>query len=159
LVLLVGEALVGPVFLWLGFVLALLLAGFALAYWRPDWFVRLLAWIPVHLLYRMRVYGREVIPATGPVLFVCNHVSYIDAFLVFMAQRRPIRFVMWAPYMRVPGLRLLLKLSGAIPVDGSAGPRAIVQSLRLAGEALARGEAVCIFAEGGITWTGFLLPF
>jgi acyl-[acyl-carrier-protein]-phospholipid O-acyltransferase/long-chain-fatty-acid--[acyl-carrier-protein] ligase len=136
-----------------------MVAGLALMFWRPDWFVRLFAWIPVHLFYRMRVYGREVIPTTGPVLLVCNHVSYIDAFLVFMAQRRPIRFVLWAPYMRLPGLRLLLKLAKAIPIDGSAGPRAIVQSLRLAGEALANGEAVCIFAEGGITRTGFLLPF
>jgi acyl-[acyl-carrier-protein]-phospholipid O-acyltransferase/long-chain-fatty-acid--[acyl-carrier-protein] ligase len=145
--------------LWLGFALVLVAAGLALMFWRPDWFVRLVTWIPVHLFYRMRVYGREVIPATGPVLFVCNHVSYIDAFLVFMAQRRPIRFVLWAPYMRLPGLRLLLRLAKAIPIDGSSGPRAIVQSLRMAGEALAKGDAVCIFAEGGITRTGFLLPF
>ena len=33
------------------------------------------------------------------------------------------------------------------------------KSLRAASEALARGEVVCIFAEGGITRTGFLLPF
>ena len=145
--------------LWLGFVLVLVAAGLALMFWRPDWFVRVVAWIPVHLFYRTRVYGREVIPANGPVLFVCNHVSYIDAFLVFMAQRRPIRFVMWAPYMRLPGLRILLRLAKAIPIDGRAGPRAIVQSLRLASEALAKGDAVCIFAEGGITRTGFLLPF
>jgi len=145
--------------LWLGFALVLVAAGLALMFWRPDWFVRLVTWIPVHLFYRMRVYGREVIPATGPVLFVCNHVSFIDAFLVFMAQRRPIRFVLWAPYMRLPGLRLLLRLAKAIPIDGSSGPRAIVQSLRMAGEALAKGDAVCIFAEGGITRTGFLLPF
>ena len=145
--------------LWLGFALVLVAAGLALMFWRPDWFVRLVTWIPVHLFYRMRIYGREVIPATGPVLFVCNHVSYIDAFLVFMAQRRPIRFVLWAPYMRLPGLRLLLRLAKAIPIDSSSGPRAIVQSLRMAGEALAKGDAVCIFAEGGITRTGFLLPF
>src|SRR5262249_52268232 len=32
-------------------------------------------------------------------------------------------------------------------------------SLRIASEVLARGDVVCIFAEGGITRTGFLLPF
>ena len=31
--------------------------------------------------------------------------------------------------------------------------------MRAASAALANGEAVCIFAEGGITRTGFLLPF
>src|SRR5262249_9435533 len=41
----------------------------------------------------------------------------------------------------------------------AAGPRAIVHSLRLASDALARGEVVCIFAEGRFTRTGFLLPF
>src|SRR5205085_3454639 len=40
-----------------------------------------------------------------------------------------------------------------------AGPRSIVQSLRVASEALAAGELVCVFAEGGITRTGFMLPF
>jgi acyl-[acyl-carrier-protein]-phospholipid O-acyltransferase/long-chain-fatty-acid--[acyl-carrier-protein] ligase len=127
--------------------------------WKPDGFIRLAAWAPIHLLYRVKVYGSEIIPAQGPVLFVCNHVSYIDAFLVFMAQKRPIRFVMWAPYTRLPGLRILLRLTQVIPIDSSSGPRAIVQSLRLAGESLAKGEAVCIFAEGGITRTGFMLPF
>src|SRR5262249_22758991 len=57
------------------------------------------------------------------------------------------------------GLRHLLRWAGAIPIDASAGPRAIVQSLRLASDALARGEVVCIFAEGRFTRTGFLLPF
>jgi acyl-[acyl-carrier-protein]-phospholipid O-acyltransferase / long-chain-fatty-acid--[acyl-carrier-protein] ligase len=143
--------------LLLGFVLTAAVIG--LAYWRPDWLVRVIAWLPIHLFYRLRIRGREVIPAKGPILFVCNHVSYVDAFLVFMAQKRPIRFVIWAPYARLPGLGILLRLAKALPIDGSAGPRAIVQSLRTAAEALARGEAVCIFAEGGITRTGFLLPF
>lgn len=120
---------------------------------------RLLLWLPAHLFYRLRVYGRENVPTTGPVLFVCNHVSYIDAFLVTLAQRRAVRFVIWAPFTRIPGLRWLLKLARVIPIDGGAGPRAILKSLRAASDALASGEAVCIFAEGGITRTGFLLPF
>jgi acyl-[acyl-carrier-protein]-phospholipid O-acyltransferase/long-chain-fatty-acid--[acyl-carrier-protein] ligase len=46
-----------------------------------------------------------------------------------------------------------------IPIDKWAGPRAIVKSLKMAGDALKRGEVVCIFAEGRFTRTGFLLPF
>jgi acyl-[acyl-carrier-protein]-phospholipid O-acyltransferase/long-chain-fatty-acid--[acyl-carrier-protein] ligase len=131
----------------------------SLAIWRPDLFARLVIWLPSKLLYRIRVFGRENIPATGPVLLVCNHVSLIDAFLVFLAQRRPVRFIVWAPYTRVPGLRVLLHIAQVIPVDSASGPRAIVRSLRTAAEALAKGEVVCIFAEGGITRTGLLLPF
>jgi acyl-[acyl-carrier-protein]-phospholipid O-acyltransferase/long-chain-fatty-acid--[acyl-carrier-protein] ligase len=137
-----------------------LAAAVAFLCWqRPDILVRLLLWLPAHLLYKIRVFGRHNIPAKGPALFVCNHVSFIDAFLVFLAQKRLVRFVIWAPYTRLPGLGFLLRLARVIPIDGSAGPRAIIQSLRTASAALANGEVVCIFAEGAITRTGFLLPF
>jgi acyl-[acyl-carrier-protein]-phospholipid O-acyltransferase / long-chain-fatty-acid--[acyl-carrier-protein] ligase len=139
---------------------ALTAAGvFALLAWlRPALAIRVL-FGPARLLYRIRVLGREHIPARGAALLVCNHVSYIDALLILFAQPRPVRFVIWAPYTRVPGMRWLLRLARVIPIDGTAGPRAIVRSLRAASDALAQGELVCIFAEGGITRTGFLLPF
>ncbi|HEV8060738.1 MAG TPA: AMP-binding protein [Gemmataceae bacterium] len=130
-----------------------------LAVKRPEVLARWICWLPAHLFYRIEVTGRENVPREGGVLFVCNHVSYIDALLVFMAQRRLIRFMIWAPFTHTPVLRQLIKLSRAIPIDGTAGPRAVLQALRAASAALANGEAVCIFAEGGITRTGFLLPF
>src|SRR5262249_39756753 len=158
--------LFGDLPLRLGVVVSLLVlvvaaaAAVAFLCWqRPDIVVRLLLWLPAHLLYKIRVFGQQNIPAKGAALFVCNHVSFIDAFLVFLAQKRLVRFVIWAPYTRLPGLGLLLRLARVIPIDGSAGPRAIIHSLRTASAALDNGEVVCIFAEGGITRTGFLLPF
>jgi acyl-[acyl-carrier-protein]-phospholipid O-acyltransferase/long-chain-fatty-acid--[acyl-carrier-protein] ligase len=148
---------------WAGIVLAglvvFLTAAVAYLCWaRPQRMVRLLLWIPSRL-YRVRVWGQENVPATGPALLVCNHVSFIDAFLIFLALKRHVRFLAWAPYTRLPGLGFLMRLARVIPIDGSSGPRAIVQSLRAAGDALRDGRVVCIFAEGGITRTGFLLPF
>jgi acyl-[acyl-carrier-protein]-phospholipid O-acyltransferase/long-chain-fatty-acid--[acyl-carrier-protein] ligase len=140
-------------------VLVLLLCALYLSFRHPDLLVRIILWLPAHALYRIRVFGRDNIPSTGAALYVCNHVSFIDAFFVFLAQRRIVRFMFWAPYTKLPFLGRLLKFSGGIPIDGSAGPRAILQSLRTASEALNKGEVVCIFAEGGITRTGFLLPF
>lgn len=137
----------------------LFLCLLGLVIFRRDRLIRVIFWLPAHLLYRIRVLGRDNVPAEGPVLFVCNHVSFIDAFLVFLAQRRSVRFVIWAPFMRVKVLRLLLRLARVIPIDSSSGPRAILQSLRTASEALNKGEAVCIFAEGSITRISFLLPF
>ncbi len=126
---------------------------------RYQLLIRLPLWLLQHTVYRVKVQGLENIPATGAALLVCNHVSHIDAGLVLAAQKRRIRFLIWAPHMTLPGLRWLLRLGRVIPIDGTAGPRAIIQSLRTASEALAQGELVCIFAEGGITRTGFLLPF
>jgi acyl-[acyl-carrier-protein]-phospholipid O-acyltransferase/long-chain-fatty-acid--[acyl-carrier-protein] ligase len=137
---------------------SVLVLGFVV-WWWPDYVVRTVLWLPAHLLYRSRVFGRENIPASGPVLFVCNHVSFIDAFIIFLSQPRRVRFLVWAPYTKLFGLSSLLRLARVIPIDSSAGPRAIVKSLRAASDALAKGDVVCIFAEGAITRTGFLLPF
>ncbi len=116
-------------------------------------------WILTRLIYRIRVHGRENLPATGGALLVCNHVSYVDWLLLMVAQRRYIRFVIFAAWTRHWGLRHLLKWARVIPIDAWSGPRAIVKSLRLASDALAAGDLVCIFAEGRFTRTGFLLPF
>jgi acyl-[acyl-carrier-protein]-phospholipid O-acyltransferase/long-chain-fatty-acid--[acyl-carrier-protein] ligase len=136
-----------------------LLAGIGLLCWRPIVLVRSLFWALAHTLYRVRVSGRQHVPARGPALLVCNHVSYIDALLLLASQKRALRFVIWTPYIHKPVLRLLLRLARVIPIDSTAGPRAIIHAVRAAGDALAAGEAVCIFAEAGITRTGFLLPF
>jgi acyl-[acyl-carrier-protein]-phospholipid O-acyltransferase/long-chain-fatty-acid--[acyl-carrier-protein] ligase len=121
--------------------------------------LRLLIWIIGHTFYRIRVFGREHIPARGAALLVCNHVSYVDWLFLLAVQRRTIRFVVFAGWVNRWGLRHLLRWARVIPVDGEAGPRAIVQSLRIASEALASGELVCIFAEGALTRSGFMLPF
>ncbi len=126
---------------------------------RFFFLVRLPLWILTRTIYRARVAGIENLPATGPALLVSNHVSYVDALMIMAASKRRIRFLVWAPFMGIPFLRIILRTMNVIPVQGSAGPRAIIQALRTASEALAQGELVCIFAEGGITRTGFLLPF
>jgi acyl-[acyl-carrier-protein]-phospholipid O-acyltransferase/long-chain-fatty-acid--[acyl-carrier-protein] ligase len=142
--------------IWLIVAVALLLVIF-FRFWI---LVRLPLWLLTRIFpYRLRVFGRANVPAKGPALLVCNHVSYIDFLLLLAAHKRFIHFVVFAGWTRVWGLRHLLRWAGVIPIDGSAGPRAIVQSLRLASDMLAKGELVCIFAEGRFTRTGFLLPF
>src|SRR5262249_43470959 len=116
-------------------------------------------WLLRHTFYRVKVHGLENVPATGPALLVANHVSQIDALLVLACFRRRIRFLVWAPYLGTPVLRWLLRLALVIPIDGAACPRAIIQAMYAAGDAFAGGELVCIFAEGGMTRIGFLLPF
>ncbi len=143
----------------LGAALASVIVLAAICWLRPDWMLRAFLWLLTHTIYRVRVLGAEHLPAQGGALLVCNHVSYIDWLLLLAAQPRFIRFVIFAGYARKWGLRHLLRWAGAIPIDGAGGPRAIVKSLRRASDALAAGELVCIFAEGRLTRTGFMLPF
>jgi acyl-[acyl-carrier-protein]-phospholipid O-acyltransferase/long-chain-fatty-acid--[acyl-carrier-protein] ligase len=147
-----------PAVVWIA-VAVVVLAALLYVIVRPMALVRLVLWVLGHSLYRIRTFGLENVPTSGPALLVCNHVSYIDWLLLLAGQRRFIHFVIFAGWTRVWGLRHLLRWAGVIPIDGSLGPRAIVQSLRQASDALARGELVCIFAEGRFTRTGFLLPF
>ena len=131
----------------------------SLVWWRPYLVVRSLASAFVRVFYRLHVYGRENIPERGPALLVCNHVSYIDFLLLCVAQPRFIRFVFFAGWTKVLFIRRLLRWGRAIPIDATSGPKAILKSLRSAGEALNENDLVCIFAEGRFTRTGFLLPF
>jgi len=116
-------------------------------------------WIILKLLYRVRVVGKEHVPTSGPALIVCNHVSWLDGLFIYVNAPRRVRFLVWAPYLKTPFLRWLLKLGRVIPISSDGGPRQIVEAIRHASEALRRGEVVGIFAEGGITRNGFLLPF
>jgi acyl-[acyl-carrier-protein]-phospholipid O-acyltransferase / long-chain-fatty-acid--[acyl-carrier-protein] ligase len=109
--------------------------------------------------YRISVPGREHVPASGPVLLVANHVSYLDGLLVNFAVRRKVRFLVAERYFGRRGLRWVLRRLGAIPIRSDGGPKAIKAALDAARQALEAGEAVCIFAEGEITRTGHVLPF
>src|SRR5262249_25030957 len=121
-------------------VLLLVLAAVAallLVCWRwPAVPLRIVLWVITHTVYRIRVFGAANIPATGPALLVCNHVTFIDWLLILASQRRFVRFLVFSGYTRHWLFAPLLRWVGAIPVDGSAGPRAIVQALRAASEAL-----------------------
>ncbi|MCI0376672.1 MAG: 1-acyl-sn-glycerol-3-phosphate acyltransferase, partial [Gemmataceae bacterium] len=107
----------------------------ALAYvFRYQVLVRFPLWLLRHTLYRVHVHGLENIPREGPALLVSNHVSHIDALLILAAQKRKVRFIVWAPFLGVPFLRWILRLMRVIPIDSRSGPRAIIQALRAAGE-------------------------
>ncbi len=119
---------------------------------------RLILWLAAHTFYRVRVAGREVLPAGG-ALIVCNHCSWIDVLLLMHAARRPVRFLMQQELFDHWLLGPFARLGGAIPISSQLRPRDMIRSLRSAGEAIERGETVCIFAEGQITRIGQLLPF
>ncbi|MBV9124982.1 MAG: AMP-binding protein, partial [Planctomycetes bacterium] len=158
---LVAEVLLGLGPGWTLLILVVLLVGAfgGLAVFRPYGVVRALFRVLGHTVYRLEVHGAGNVPAQGPALLVCNQVSYLDALLLTASQRRRIRLVLWSPRARVPVLRLLLRMAGVIAVDSSGGPRAVVQALRLASDALSQGEVVSIFAQPGVAGSDFVLPF
>lgn len=126
----------------------------------PEFLMRFLAWVLVSTFYRIRTIGVEHIPADGPALLVCNHVSFVDAVIVMGESPRPIRFVMDLGIFRQPLLAWLFKGTGAIGiVSAKTDLQMFAKANALIDRALADGELVCIFPEGRITDTGELYPF
>lgn len=125
----------------------------------PDSLLRLLLWMLTHSLYRIQVLGRDHIPAKGGALFVCNHLSLVDALLLLASTDRHIRFVMYKGIYESRWVKPFARVMRAIPISSELRPREMLQSLREASEAIQNGEVVCIFAEGQITRIGHMLPF
>ncbi len=126
----------------------------------PEFLMRFLAWLLVSTFYRIRTTGIEHIPAEGPALLVCNHVSFVDAVIVMGESPRPIRFVMDLGIFKAPVLAWLFKAVGAIGIaSAKTDPATFAKANALIDGALRDGELVCIFPEGRITDTGELYPF
>ena len=126
----------------------------------PEFVARFLAWLLIHSIYRLDASGMENIPADGPAILVCNHVSFVDALIVAAACRRPIRFVVDHNIFRIRLLNFVFRTSGAIAIaSGTEDPRLLEKAYDDIAAALANGELVGIFPEGRITDTGELYPF
>lgn len=124
----------------------------------PDFLIRFCLWMLTHSIYRIRIVGPENVPLNGPALLVANHLSFIDGLLVGACVQRFVRFMVYAPFFRMPFLGKLFTLMRAIPTGGGGG-RGAVGAIRRAREELEAGHVVCIFAEGAISRTGNMLPF
>src|SRR5580765_2185744 len=84
------------------------------------------------------------LPARGPGILVCNHVSSLDPMLLQWACSRLIVWMMAKEYY-VPGARWLFDVIRIIPVERS---RRDVAATRAAMRALEEGQVLGIFPEG-----------
>ncbi len=82
-----------------------------------PWILELLCRAIVACLYRVRTRGWEQVPATGGVLIVANHLSYVDPILIQLACRRRLRFVGSDEVRQCGGFfDWIFRMSGAIPI-------------------------------------------
>jgi 1-acyl-sn-glycerol-3-phosphate acyltransferase len=126
----------------------------------PEFLMRFITWVLVNTLYRVRVDGMQHLPEEGPVLLVCNHVSFMDPLLLMANLRRPARFVMYYRIFNTPVLSFVFRTAKAIPIAGyREDPVVLQQAYDAIDSALADGEVVCIFPEGGLTGDGEIAPF
>jgi glycerol-3-phosphate dehydrogenase (NAD(P)+) len=109
------------------------------------WLMR--AWLQpfAHLYWRLSRIGREHIPAEGPVIFVSNHRSFLDPFILGLCCRRPVYYVAKQELFKHKLFAWFISSLGAFPVRRGAGDADMVETAKAI---LRRGDPVLIFPEG-----------
>jgi 1-acyl-sn-glycerol-3-phosphate acyltransferase len=126
----------------------------------PEFLLRFVAWVLVRTIYRVRLVNVERIPAEGPAVLVCNHVSYVDAIVIMAESPRPIRFVMDHRIFQHPVVGWVFRHAKAIPIaPAHEDATRLSAAYDACAQALAEGDLVCIFPEGKLTRTGEMSPF
>lgn len=115
--------------------------------------MRRLSWLLLKIFFRLRVTGRENIPAEGPLVAVANHESFLDPFVVgvTLIKRPPMTFLA-APWLfKIPVVAGFIRGVGAVPAYGEGKE---VTALRNAIRILKEGGSMALFPQGGIDREG-----
>lgn len=104
------------------------------------------------LLFRPDVQGLRNVPATGPVILACNHLSFSDSIFTPLLVKRRVTFVAKAEYFTGKGIkgwlmRQFFSGTGTIPVDRSGG-KAAQAALDTLLRVLRDGGVAGIYPEG-----------
>jgi hypothetical protein len=146
------------VFLILG--LANLFVSYCIFRVIPDFMLRFIVWMISIFMYRVKIVDKANLPKEGPLVLVCNHVSYIDWMIIAASVRRPVRFVMYHTFQKNIFLRCIINPGRIILIaPRSENPTIFKQAFEKISAELKSNAVVCIFPEGSLTYTGELAPF
>lgn len=100
---------------------------------------------PIRRFSDVRVYGRERLPRSGPVVLAANHQSFYDIFVLGAVMQRPIYYMAKQELFDNPVLRRFLPHTGAFPVRRGEADRSAIDAAR---EVLQRGDILGVFIDG-----------
>jgi 1-acyl-sn-glycerol-3-phosphate acyltransferase len=113
--------------------------------------LQIIARVGTTLLFDLKTYGEENVPADGGVLLVANHQSYLDPVLVAVHLKRPVSFLAKSELFENPYFGWFIRMLHAFPVrQGEGDIGAVKEIIRRLGE----GYALNIYPEGSRTETG-----
>lgn len=126
----------------------------------PEFLMRFIVWILTHTMYRVKKEGLDNIPDEGAALLIANHISFMDALIIFGATPRPVKFVMHYKIFNIPFFSYMFKAAGAIPIASrKENEKVFTQAFEKIESYLKNNEIVVIFPEGTITKTGDIGEF
>lgn len=101
--------------------------------------------ILMRITYRIKIIGKENIPATGKYILCGNHIHALDSVAIVLTNKRQIRFVAKEELYKSAILRFLAKTFDIIKIKrDSADTEAIKEILK----GLKKGDIIALFPEG-----------
>jgi 1-acyl-sn-glycerol-3-phosphate acyltransferase len=105
--------------------------------------------------WKIRVFNRHYEPATGGVVYISNHQSFLDPMLSSLALRRPMNYMARDTLFRFPVFKQIIESLNAFPVRRATADLA---ALKEAMRRIKAGGQVVVFAEGTRTHDGRIGP-
>lgn len=111
------------------------------------WLLKVLLTPLFHLLWRVRVEGRENVPCTGGAVLAANHQSFCDSLFLPLVVPRKVTFLAKAEYFDSRKTAWFFRAVGQIPIRRGGG-KETERALETAAEALSEGGLVAVYPEG-----------
>ncbi len=104
------------------------------------------------------VIGKENILPDKNYIFMSNHQSFVDIFVLLANIPKDFKFIMKSELMKIPILGAAMRKAGYMEIERE-DPRESIKQLNKAVEMIKKGTSVLIFPEGTRSADGRLLPF
>jgi long-chain acyl-CoA synthetase len=126
--------------------------------WPLRWVLFAANRLAMRLCFRLRVIGRDHVPAAGPLILAPNHTSSLDPFALAAAlDRARLDETWWAGWRRAvlrnPFRSFVNRLAHTVPIEKDA------TGLTVGAAILRRGRILVWFPEGHRSSDGQLQPF
>lgn len=99
----------------------------------------------LHIVFRLRIYQINGVPAKGGVLICSNHISNWDPVIVAACLKRPVSFMAKEELFRSKLLGPLIRKLHAFPIRRGAADHA---AIKMAVDILKKGNVLVMFPEG-----------
>ena len=116
---------------------------------------KIVCWIT---MVKVSVTGKENIDPKKPYVFVANHQSAYDIFVIYGYLGHSFRWMMKKSLEKIPFIGWSCKRAGMVFVDNSS-PAAIKETMAKARTQLQNDQSLIVFPEGSRTWNGKQSPF